>query len=227
MAQERLPIDTWWRTCGSVCERSRRAGRRGGSFALYVVAFVLLVAAGVALVASAKGLLESTRLLWVSTALSAAAIVVAVVGAVRPAAPMTRRGGGLAAWRRRASPLATGRVHASRSARPPTPRRIRRRRRCPPARGFGRGRSMAALCEAPKTGQRLGRHARRARRRRRSRPWRSRSSRSAGCELHVARGGHAARRQEQIDRRLDEELRQDVPGRLLRPPVRRPGARSA
>lgn len=55
-----------------------------GSFALYVVAFVLMVAAGVALVASAKGLLESTRLLWVSTALSAGAIIVAVVGLFVP-----------------------------------------------------------------------------------------------------------------------------------------------
>ena len=49
-----------------------------------MVAFVLMVAAGVALVASAKGLLESTRLLWVSAALSAGAIVVAVVGLFVP-----------------------------------------------------------------------------------------------------------------------------------------------
>ena len=55
-----------------------------GSFALYVVAFVLMVAAGVALVASAKGLLESTRLLWVSAALSAGAILVALVGLFVP-----------------------------------------------------------------------------------------------------------------------------------------------
>ena len=55
-----------------------------GSFGLYVVAFVLMVAAGVALVASAKGLLESTRLLWVSAALSAGAILVAVVGLFVP-----------------------------------------------------------------------------------------------------------------------------------------------
>jgi len=62
------------------------AGARSprGSFALYVIAFVLMVAAGVALVASAKGLLESTRLLWVSTALSAGAIVVALVGLFVP-----------------------------------------------------------------------------------------------------------------------------------------------
>jgi hypothetical protein len=51
---------------------------------MYVVAFVLMLAAGAALVASAKGLLESTRLLWASSALSAAAIVVAVVGLFVP-----------------------------------------------------------------------------------------------------------------------------------------------
>jgi hypothetical protein len=61
-----------------------RAGSPRGSFALYLVAFVLMVAAGAALMASAKGLLESTRLLWVSSALSAAAIVVAVVGLFVP-----------------------------------------------------------------------------------------------------------------------------------------------
>ena len=55
-----------------------------GSFALYVVSFILMVAAGVALVASAKGLLESTRLLWVSAALSACAILVALVGLFVP-----------------------------------------------------------------------------------------------------------------------------------------------
>jgi hypothetical protein len=49
-----------------------------------VVAFVLMLAAGGALVASAKGLLESTRLLWASTGLSAAAIVVAVLGLFVP-----------------------------------------------------------------------------------------------------------------------------------------------
>jgi hypothetical protein len=49
-----------------------------------VVAFVLMLAAGAALVASAKGLLESTRLLWASSALSAAAIVAAVVGLFIP-----------------------------------------------------------------------------------------------------------------------------------------------
>ena len=63
-----------------------RTGERPprGSFALYVVAFVLMVAAGVALVASAKGLLESTRLLWVSAALSACAILMALVALFVP-----------------------------------------------------------------------------------------------------------------------------------------------
>lgn len=64
---------------------SRAASRRArGSFALYALAFVLMVAAAAALVASAKGLLESTRLLWVSSGLSAASIVAAVVGLVVP-----------------------------------------------------------------------------------------------------------------------------------------------
>ena len=61
-----------------------RARPPRGSFALYVVAFVLMLAAGAALVASAKGLLESTRLLWTSSALSAAAILVAIVGLFIP-----------------------------------------------------------------------------------------------------------------------------------------------
>ena len=61
-----------------------RARPPRGSFALYVVAFVLMLAAGAALLASAKGLLESTRLLWASSALSASAIVAAVVGLFIP-----------------------------------------------------------------------------------------------------------------------------------------------
>lgn len=55
-----------------------------GSFTLYVVAFILMLAAGASLVGSAKGLLESTRLLWISTGLSVAAIVAAVVGLFVP-----------------------------------------------------------------------------------------------------------------------------------------------
>ncbi len=58
--------------------------RPRGSLVLYLVAFALMLVAGVALVASAKGFLESTRLLWVSSALSAAAIVVAFVGLFLP-----------------------------------------------------------------------------------------------------------------------------------------------
>jgi membrane protein YdbS with pleckstrin-like domain len=65
-----------------VSDASARPPR--GSFVVYVVAFVLMLAAGAALVASAKGLLESTRLLWASSALSATAIVVAVVGLFVP-----------------------------------------------------------------------------------------------------------------------------------------------
>ena len=55
-----------------------------GWVSLYAVAFVLLVGAGAALVASAVGFLESTRLLWVSTGLSAAAIVTAILGVALP-----------------------------------------------------------------------------------------------------------------------------------------------
>ena len=55
-----------------------------GWVSLYALAFALLVGAGVALVASAAGFLESTKLLWVSTALSAAAIAVAIIGVALP-----------------------------------------------------------------------------------------------------------------------------------------------
>ena len=55
-----------------------------GWVGVHALAFVLLVGAGAALVASAAGFLESTRLLWVSTGLSATAIVVALVGLLLP-----------------------------------------------------------------------------------------------------------------------------------------------
>jgi hypothetical protein len=64
--------------------REAQARPPRGSLVLYAVSFVLMLAAGVALVASAKGLLESTRLLWASSALSAAAIVFALVGLFVP-----------------------------------------------------------------------------------------------------------------------------------------------
>jgi hypothetical protein len=51
---------------------------------LYAVAFLLLVGAGAAIAASAAGLLESTRLLWTSTALSALAILGAIVSVALP-----------------------------------------------------------------------------------------------------------------------------------------------
>jgi len=48
----------------------------------YGVAFALLLGAGISLGASALGLLESTRLLWLSSALSAGAVVAAVASLV-------------------------------------------------------------------------------------------------------------------------------------------------
>ncbi len=57
---------------------------RRGWMSLYAVALALLVGAGVAFGVSAKGFLESIGLLWVSIALSAAAIVVALTALVAP-----------------------------------------------------------------------------------------------------------------------------------------------
>ena len=58
--------------------------RPRGWVSLYAVAFLLLVGAGAAIAASAAGLLESTRLLWTSTALSALAILGAIVSVALP-----------------------------------------------------------------------------------------------------------------------------------------------
>lgn len=55
-----------------------------GWVSLYAIAFGLLLGAGAALGASAAGFLESTRLLWISTSLSALAIVTALVGLTLP-----------------------------------------------------------------------------------------------------------------------------------------------
>jgi hypothetical protein len=55
-----------------------------GWISLHLVAFVFLLAAGGALVASAAGFLSSTRLLWLSSALSLAAIVSAVLAVTLP-----------------------------------------------------------------------------------------------------------------------------------------------
>ena len=50
---------------------------RNARHGLYIVGFLLMVAAGFTLAVSARGFLASTRLLWLSTGLSAGAIVAA------------------------------------------------------------------------------------------------------------------------------------------------------
>ena len=70
-------------------ERTERVTPTGdrpprGWASLYALAFVVLVGAGAALTLAAVGLLTSTRLLWMSTALSALAIALAVVSVVLP-----------------------------------------------------------------------------------------------------------------------------------------------
>ena len=54
--------------------------RPRGWLSLYAVAFGLMIGAGVALALSAREFLASIATLWVSSALSAAAIVVCLVG---------------------------------------------------------------------------------------------------------------------------------------------------
>jgi hypothetical protein len=58
---------------------------RNARLVLYVVGFVLMAVAGFTLAVSARGFLASTRLLWLSTGMSAAAIVAAVASVVWPA----------------------------------------------------------------------------------------------------------------------------------------------
>jgi hypothetical protein len=70
-------------------ERTERATptvarRPRGWASLYALAFVVLVGAGAALTLAAVRLLTSTRLLWMSTALSALAIALAIVSVVLP-----------------------------------------------------------------------------------------------------------------------------------------------
>jgi hypothetical protein len=57
---------------------------RRGRISLYAVAFSLMAAAAIALVTSSLGSLRSIGLLWTSSALSVAAIVVAVVSVLAP-----------------------------------------------------------------------------------------------------------------------------------------------
>jgi len=61
-----------------------RPTRARGWLSLYSLAFLLVIGSAIAFTASATGFLESTRLLWLSTGLSAAAIVSAVVGLLLP-----------------------------------------------------------------------------------------------------------------------------------------------
>ena len=61
---------------------------RNARVALYIAGFLLMAAAGFALVLSARGFLASTRLLWLSTGLSAGAIVAAAASVFwRPGSP--------------------------------------------------------------------------------------------------------------------------------------------
>jgi mannose/fructose/N-acetylgalactosamine-specific phosphotransferase system component IIC len=62
---------------------SARARPRGW-VSLYFVAFALMLAAGAALASSAVNFLDSTRPLWLSTGLSAAAILAAIAAVVLP-----------------------------------------------------------------------------------------------------------------------------------------------
>jgi hypothetical protein len=55
-----------------------------GWVSLYFVSFVLMLAAGAALASSAVNFLNSTRPLWLSTGLSAIAILAAVAAVVLP-----------------------------------------------------------------------------------------------------------------------------------------------
>jgi len=57
---------------------------RRGWVSVYAAAFALMAAAAIALVASSLGSLRSIGLLWVSSALSVAAIVVALASVLVP-----------------------------------------------------------------------------------------------------------------------------------------------
>lgn len=57
---------------------SQEAPRPRGRAGLYALAFLLMMAAGAVLLIEVRSFLDSTRLLWVSTGLSAAALLVAI-----------------------------------------------------------------------------------------------------------------------------------------------------
>jgi membrane protein YdbS with pleckstrin-like domain len=66
-------------------ERAETSARRMRGWAsLYAVAFLLVVIAGGALALEVRSFFASTRLLWVSSFLSVAAIVVAVLSVLLP-----------------------------------------------------------------------------------------------------------------------------------------------
>jgi hypothetical protein len=58
--------------------------RPRGWVSIYLVAFAMLLGAGLVLAIAARGFLASIGLLWLSIALSAGALVLAVVSAVLP-----------------------------------------------------------------------------------------------------------------------------------------------
>jgi hypothetical protein len=65
--------------------QTQTEGRRMRGWAsLYAVAFLLVIGAGAAVAFEVRTFLDSTRLLWVSSFLSVAAIVVAVLSVLLP-----------------------------------------------------------------------------------------------------------------------------------------------
>ena len=60
------------------------APRPRGSMAVYAVAFVLMLAAGALLGLAAREFLRETSMLWASIALSASAVVLAVLSVALP-----------------------------------------------------------------------------------------------------------------------------------------------
>ena len=64
--------------------RAERPAPRRGSMALYAAAFVVMLGAGLFLALAARELLRENALLWASIALSAGAVVLAVLSIVLP-----------------------------------------------------------------------------------------------------------------------------------------------
>ena len=68
---------------GTPAEGQAPKARRGWA-SLYALAFLLMLMAAGSLVLEVRGFLASTRLLWISTALSALAIALAILSVVLP-----------------------------------------------------------------------------------------------------------------------------------------------